>query len=138
MNDPITYSYTVDFKLLEKKRMNKTKACIVCRNKHYKCSGEQPCSFCVSRGLTCIYGNQNKRGPKIKKSKLLITNNNYINNSTNNNEPIFKYEVSFIPDSPSSSSSSSPCGSPISTTNPSFELISRMHFILTKKIIITK
>lgn len=36
-------------------------ACQVCRDKKVKCSGSDPCNYCVRRGLFCVYATNLKR-----------------------------------------------------------------------------
>ncbi|KAF9891058.1 hypothetical protein FE257_004993 [Aspergillus nanangensis] len=36
-------------------------ACITCRERKIKCSGEQPCRFCMKRGLRCVVRETSKR-----------------------------------------------------------------------------
>ena len=46
-------------------RPRKTLACVLCRSRKVKCSGEIPCKGCVSRGIECVVIDGKKRGPPL-------------------------------------------------------------------------
>ncbi|KAJ3028628.1 hypothetical protein HDV00_010115, partial [Rhizophlyctis rosea] len=54
-----------------RKRTRTSRACDSCRKKRTKCTGEQPCSTCVSFDTQCIYTPRvKKRGPVTKKDQF--------------------------------------------------------------------
>ncbi|KAI0762313.1 hypothetical protein C8Q74DRAFT_142303 [Fomes fomentarius] len=55
---------------MEHPRLRTAQACEKCRTRKAKCSGDQPCQRCVSRGLQCEYAPERKmRGPNKNKRK---------------------------------------------------------------------
>lgn len=75
-------------------RKHLTTACVACKQRKKKCSGDTPsCNFCISKNQPCVYDSQDKRGPKTKKVKIENNNNNTIiinnnNNNKNNNNSL--------------------------------------------------
>ncbi|EFC42612.1 predicted protein [Naegleria gruberi] len=48
-----------------------TRACEACRRHHRKCDGGSPCQTCSGKGISCVYTERKKRGPKNEATKLL-------------------------------------------------------------------
>lgn len=98
-------------------RKKLTRACVACKSKHHKCTGIHPCSFCVIKGLPCVFESQSKRGPKPKKKSKISNNDNTEDDSSLSHSPSSSYVVP----SPNSSSSSSPSSSSPSSPACSYD-----------------
>lgn len=60
-------------RIIIKEVKKQTTACVACRTRKAKCSGSTPCTRCTSKGLSCVFLQNKKRGPPAKKNVLAIS-----------------------------------------------------------------
>ncbi|CAG8624674.1 35080_t:CDS:1 [Racocetra persica] len=75
----------------QKKRNHATVACINCRGKRKKCdvrSGENKCTRCIERNLSCIFIPGGKRGPRPAADAFITNPSSFIHDEqmSNNNQ----------------------------------------------------
>ncbi|GBG27160.1 Xylanolytic transcriptional activator xlnR [Hondaea fermentalgiana] len=64
-------------------RLTLKSSCDACTGSKVKCSGEDPCSRCVRKGIQCFYSPKKKRGPVKKRERAALVANQPMVVSTN-------------------------------------------------------
>jgi len=55
-------------------RLTLKSSCDACTASKVKCSGEDPCTRCVKKGVSCFYSPKKKRGPMKRERSMLVSN----------------------------------------------------------------
>ncbi|CAG8746405.1 4679_t:CDS:1 [Dentiscutata erythropus] len=75
-----------------------TKACVNCRQRHIRCSGNVPCNHCTQRSVECVFINSGKkRGPKTSQSSVIPEVQGYASSSPQQLDNYGDISFYFIP-----------------------------------------